>query len=106
MWCKQHASTDATGAEPWRDPIRDHEQLMFAMFQAMLSAGTVSFGNIRTLEKSSRVSSSWTNGRVSLCRSVLQRRCRKLVWECRVGNVCGNTVWSLRCRIFWHDGSS
>ena len=50
-----------------RDPIRDHEQLMFAMFQATLSAGTVSFGNTRTLEKSSCVSSSWTNGRVALC---------------------------------------
>ena len=33
-------SAHATRAEPWRDPIEDHEQLMGAMCQARLSAGT------------------------------------------------------------------
>ena len=50
MWCKRHASTDATRAEPWKDRIQSHEQLMRAMFQARLSAGTVLFGSTRTLE--------------------------------------------------------
>ena len=27
MWCKRHASTDATRAEPWKDKIQSHEQL-------------------------------------------------------------------------------
>ena len=39
MWCKRHASTDATRAEPWKGRIQSHEQLMRAMFGVCLVCG-------------------------------------------------------------------